>query len=87
MTVPVPLAGRVNERAIRDALVGAHSVAAVSREVVHERRPRIGSDARGITPQQALERYLEGRTDLTDETRRLALERGLELVAEETARE
>ncbi len=87
VTVPGPLAGRVNERAIRDALAGAHSVAAVSREVIHERRLRIGSDARGITPQQALERYLEGRTDLSGDTRRRALEWGTELVAEETSRE
>ena len=64
----------------------AHSVAAVSRQVVHERRPRIGSDARGITPQQALERYLEGRADLDDATRRRALEWGTELVAEERPR-
>ncbi|MDE2901030.1 MAG: exonuclease SbcCD subunit D [Chloroflexota bacterium] len=87
VTVPSPLAGRVNERAIRDALASAHSVAAVSRQVVHERRPRIGSDASGITPQQALERYLGGRADLDDTTRKRALEWGTELVAEETARE
>ena len=87
VTVPAPLAGRVNERAIRDTLAGAHSVAAVSREVIHERRPRIGSDARGITPQQALERYLAGRTDLSDDVRKRALEWGTELVAEETERE
>ena len=87
VTVPSALAGRVNERAIRDALVGAHSVAAVSRDVVHERRPRIGADARGITPQQALERYIAGRTDLDDATRQRALEWGTELVAEETVRE
>ncbi len=87
VTVPAPLAGRVNERAIRDALAGAHSVAAVSREVIHERRPRIGSDARGIAPQQALERYLAGRTDLSDDVRKRALQMGTELVAEETAKE
>ena len=87
VTVPAALAGRVNERAIRDALAGAHSIAAVSREVVHDRRPRIGSDARGITPEQALERYLDGRTDLDDAARQQALEWGKELVAEESARE
>lgn len=87
VTAPSSLAGRVNERAIRDALSGAHSIAAVSREVIQERRPRIGHDARGITPQQALERYLEGRADLDEETRHRALERGRELVAEATAEE
>ena len=60
VTVPAAVSGRVNERAIRAALEGAHSVAAVSRDVIHARQPRIGSDARGITPQQALERYWTG---------------------------
>ncbi len=87
VTVPSALAGRVNERAIRDALAGAHSIAAVSRFVVQTRQPRIGTDARGITPQEALQRYLGGRTDLDEATRRQAIEWGNELVAEETARE
>ena len=87
VTVPAALASRVNERAIRDALAKAHSVAAVSREVIHTRQPRIGTDARGITPQEALHRYLEGRTDLDDAARRQALAWGTELVTEETARE
>ena len=87
VTVPAAIAGRVNERAIRGALAGAHSVAAASREVIHARQPRFGSDARGITPQQALKRYLEGRTDLDDNARRQALSWGTELVTEETARE
>ena len=87
VTVPAAVSGRVNERAIRGALEGAHSVAAVSRDVIHARQPRIGSDARGITPQQALERYLDGRTDLDDNARRQALSWGTELVTEETARE
>ena len=81
--VPADLEGHLREAEIRGALEGAHFVAAVSREVEQPGRDRLGGvDASGLSPLDALKKYLEGR-GATGERTRLLLDRARELVAEE----
>lgn len=85
--IPAELAPRLDDRLIREALKPAHVVAAVAKEVLRERRPRLGNAASGLPPQEALAWYLGNRQNLDPETRRRALERGEALIQEELNRE
>ena len=85
--IPAELAPRLDDRRIREALKPAHVVAAFAKEVVRERRPRLGSAASGLPPEEALAWYLGNRQNLDPETRRRALERGEALIQEELDRE
>lgn len=87
ITISSTLTSRINEKLIREALSEAHSIAAVSREVIHDRMPRLGASAKGMTPQKALEWYLDSRNDLDKEITKEALSWGTELVTEEMAKE
>ena len=87
ITVSSTLASRINDKAIRAALADAHSIAAVSREVLHDRMPRLGSEAQGMSPQDTLQWYLDSRSDLDEEAKQQALAWGTDLVSEEMARE
>ena len=87
IAVPAELAQRLDDRAMREALAPAHSVASITREIIQDRRPRLGAAAQGITPQAALQWYLESRDSLDEETRRRAQEWGEELIQSELARE
>ncbi len=87
ITISSTLASRINEKLIREALSEAHSIAAVSKEVIHDRMPRLGSAAQSMSPQQALEWYLDSRGDLDEKAIRQALTWGTDLVTEEMARE
>ena len=85
--IPAELAPRLDDRRIREALKPAHVVAAFAKEVVRERRPRLGSAASGLPPEEALAWYLGNRQNLDPETRRRALEKGEALIQEELGRE
>lgn len=85
--LPAELEGRLSDRAIGQALSTAHYVAGIEREVLRERRTRLGGAVQGLTPEQALERYLESREGLDPETKRRALERGRELIGQELAQQ
>ena len=62
ITLPAELEPQLREADIRQALEGAHFIAAVSREVAGTRRTRLGSDvAEGLQPMQAVRLYLESR--------------------------
>ena len=62
ITLPAELEPHLREQDIRQALDGAHFIAAVSREVEGTRRTRLGSDvAEGLQPMQAVRLYLESR--------------------------
>lgn len=87
ITISSTLASRINEKVIREALSEAHSIAAISREVIHDKMPRLGSQAQGMSPQQALEWYLNSRSDLDGNVTKQALAWGTDLVTEEMARE
>ena len=87
ITISSTLTSRINEKLIREALSEAHSIAAVSREVTHDKMPRLGASAKGMTPQKALHWYLDSRNDLDEETTEQALSWGTELVTEEMAKE
>lgn len=55
-----PQDAQLREADVRHALQGAYSFA-INLEVEREQRTRLGSQARGITPQEALRAYLETR--------------------------
>ncbi|MDA0732993.1 MAG: hypothetical protein BZY73_06490 [SAR202 cluster bacterium Casp-Chloro-G3] len=62
ITIPSDLEPHLREPDIRQALDGAHYIAAISREVAGTRRSRLGSDvAEGLQPMQAVRLYLESR--------------------------
>lgn len=62
ITLPSELEPHLREPDIRQALDGAHYIAAISREVAGARRTRLGSDvAEGLQPMQAVQLYLESR--------------------------
>ena len=85
--IPAELAPRLDDRRVREALRPAHVVASFGKEVVRERRPRLGNAAAGLPPEEALAWYLGNRQTLDPETRRRALERGEALIREELGRE
>ena len=87
VTVPAELLPRLEDGAVREALGAAHIAAPITREVLRERRPRLGGAAQGISPQEALRWYLDSRTSLDLETRRQAQEQGAELIQAELSGE
>lgn len=87
ITLPEEIQGRLNENALRDALQDAHFIAPFKKEIIRERRPRLGIPSEGITPYEALERYLQGREQIDDERRKRAIELGKELIQKEMAEE
>jgi exonuclease SbcD len=62
ITLPSELEPHLRDAEIRQALDGAHYIAAVSRELAGARRTRLGSEvAEGLQPMQAVRLYLESR--------------------------
>ncbi len=60
--LPEELEPRLRESDIRDALSGAHYIAAVQRDVTRAHRTRLTPESsRGLTPLQALRLYLDSR--------------------------
>ena len=70
------------EAMVRQALAPAHYVASIERRVRQERRTRLGDEASGLAPAEALRRYLKSR-NVTEERERLLMEYGERLVREE----
>jgi exonuclease SbcD len=87
ISIPEELLPRLDDAAVREALSAAHIAAPITREVLRERRPRLGAAAQGISPQEALHWYLDNRTSLAPETRRQAQEQGTELIQAELSGE
>ena len=87
ISIPEELLPRLDEVAVREALGTAHIAAPITREVLRERRPRLGAAAQGIAPQETLRWYLDSRTSLDPETRRQAQEQGAELIQAELSGE
>ncbi len=74
ISLPAELDPLLREQEIRQALAGAHFIAAINKEVQGTRRTRIASDqAEGLQPLQALKLYLETRS--LDESRQQELMR------------
>lgn len=62
ITLPSELEPHLRDAEIRQALDGAHYIAAVSRELAGARRTRLGREvAEGLQPMQAVRLYLESR--------------------------
>jgi len=60
--LPEEVESRLRETDIREALAGAHHVAAIHRDVVRSRRTRLAPEAsQGLGPREALRLYLESR--------------------------
>ena len=79
--LPEELQDRIDDTAIRQALVGAHYLAAIQRDIIRQRRPRFQAGAETMTPTDALERYLDDQQVPTP--RRQALLRlGQQLIQE-----
>ncbi len=83
ISLPAELDAQLREGEIRQALSGAHYVAAISRDLEGTRRTRLDREsAEGLGPMEALRLYLEGRG--TDKGRQETLLRYAgELMAEE----
>ena len=63
IVLPTEQEVHLRETEVRDALVGAHYVASITREVEQERRTRIPAEvAEGLAPIDALKLYLESRS-------------------------
>ena len=74
--------GQLDDMAVRQALAPAHHIAGVQREVEGLRRGRLGEvHLEGLTPQRALELYLQSR-ELSPERAQMLLEYGTRLVRE-----
>jgi exonuclease SbcD len=73
----------LDERAVREALAPAYTVAAIAKEVLGEARPRLGDvSVAQLTPLQVLEHYLDiARASLKSDPR-VVLEYGRRLLAE-----
>ena len=87
VSLPAELDVHLRDAEIRQALSGAHHLAALSREVEQDRRTRIPADvAEGLTPIDALRLYLDGR-EMEPERREKMLRYAEELVSSEPADE
>ena len=84
--LPADLEGHLREREVREALGDAHFVASVSKEVIEQRRNRLGAEySKGLDPRNALRSYLDDRNVAKDRAEQL-MQRAEELM-EEHARE
>ena len=60
ITMPQEVEAQLRENEVRDALVSAHFVAPIVRDVTRERRTRLGgASVEGLSPKEALRLYLE----------------------------
>ena len=78
------LSGALRDEAVREALEGAHYIAAINKQVEGQRRTRIPADlAEGLSPIDALRRYLTSRNTESQHMERL-LHCAQELMTQET---
>jgi exonuclease SbcD len=83
ISLPVTQEAHLSDGDIQDALRPAHFVASVSHEITERPRTRLdGAYGRGLTPQQALKRYLDSRQTAPDRAETLQ-QRAEELFAEQ----
>ena len=81
--VPSELEGRLDDAQIRRALEQAHYVASISKEVLRQRRTRLGEAyTQGLTPQDALRLYLENK-DTPEQRAQVLMRYGQSLMEEE----
>ena len=81
--VPGDLEGHLRDADIRTALDGAHYVASISKEVMEERRARLGKDySQGLEPREALKLYFESR-NVSVERVEMLMRHADDLMAEE----
>jgi exonuclease SbcD len=83
ISLPVTQEAHLSDGDIQDALRPAHFVASVSHEITERPRTRLaGAYGRGLSPQQALKRYLDSRQTAPDRAETLQ-QRAEELFAEQ----
>ena len=84
ISLPVTQEAHLSDGDIQEALRPAHFVASVSHEITERPRTRLaGAYGRGLSPQQALKRYLDSRQTAPDRAEALQ-QRAEELFAEQT---
>ena len=84
ISLPVTQEAHLSDGDIQQALSPAHFVASISHEITERPRTRLaGAYGRGLSPQQALRRYLESRQTAPDRAKTLQ-ERAEELFSEQS---
>ena len=82
ITLPAELEALLLESRIRDALNSAHYIASISKDVVDRVRTRIqDSNARGLSPKDALRLYFDTR-NVPDDRAKVLMQYAEELIAE-----
>lgn len=71
---------KLDDGLIHDALTNAHVIAPITREIIQERRPRLGVGAKGLAPEVALEWFLQNQPGIDTKTLNRALELGKTLI-------
>jgi exonuclease SbcD len=85
ISLPVTQEAHLSDGDIQDALSAAHFVASISHEITERPRTRLaGAYDRGLSPQQALKRYLDSRQTAPDRAAALQ-QRAEELIADQSA--
>ena len=85
ISMPVTQEAHLSDGDIQEALSPAHFVASISHEITERPRTRLaGAYGRGLSPQQALRRYLDSRQTAPDRADALQ-QRADELIAEQGA--
>jgi len=83
ITIPKHLVERIDEHSIRTALQTAQFITPLAREIIQDRRLRIGAQPQTMKPEDALRAYLGTRGDLDEHLRLRAQEQGESLIHEE----
>ena len=82
ITLPAELEALLLESRIRDALNSAHYIASISKDVVDRVRTRIqDSNARGLSPKDALRLYFDTR-NVPDDRAKVLMQYAEDLISE-----
>ncbi|PZC48657.1 MAG: exonuclease SbcD [Chloroflexi bacterium] len=85
--LPEELETRISDTAIRQALKGAHYIAAIQRDVIRQRRPRLAAEAiETMTPTDVLKRYMEEQ-EVPEDRQATLLRLGQQLIQEAADRD
>ena len=83
ISVPEIRQSEINDTAIKDALKAAHFIAPFKKEIVKQQRPRLDASAEGLTPYQALEKYIDGKDQMDKQFKKSLIELGAEIIQTE----
>jgi len=82
LEVPAPLYDQIDDAAVKESLNSAHLIASIRKNVIEEKRQRLGASPSGdIAPLEALKAYLNAR-DMPESKTNLLLDKGSNLIEE-----